>query len=174
MSTHARSRLASLFGRELSWVRPELFKREHQLVVDGETLAVMQFRGFRSAFATTPTGRWYIDGRGIVGINAELRDAAQQPVLALRSRFWKRTLELSDGRVYRYRGFGFLALNQELRDNNDQPILRCAHAGPFSSKRGTLEILAPGVSNPLLEPLALISWYLVTRMRQRAAAHGAG
>ena len=169
------ARLANQFGRELFWVRPQLFVREHRLMAGHDTIAVMRFRGFHSAEALTATGKWVINRRGLLFIGADMTDARTgHPVLALRSRPFKRWLEISDGRTFRFRGFGFLVLNQELTNQNGQALLRCSHLGPFSQRRGKLELLPAAPADQLLDPLALISWYLVARMRQRSAAQASG
>ena len=174
MNDRPRTKLSSQFGRELVWVRPQMFQREHRLMAGNETIAIMQFRGFQSAFAVTATGQWIIQRRGLFRIGADMRESSGLPVLAIRTGFLKKWADLPDGRTFRWLGYGFLALNHELVNDREQRLLRCAHSGPFSRKRGTLELLPAGVSHPLLDPLALASWYLVTRLRQRRAAHGGG
>ena len=70
------ARLADRFGREVAWVRPHLFRREHQLVLDNEVLAVMRYQGFRRAQVRSARGQWLIERSGLLGRSAVMSDAA--------------------------------------------------------------------------------------------------
>src|SRR5688500_1503582 len=67
-----RRKLASLYGRQLFWVRPQFFKREHHLLVDDEIVAIMSFEGLNGATATTANSSWLIERRGIFRIGAAM------------------------------------------------------------------------------------------------------
>lgn len=170
-----RKGLATFHGRELSWVRPHFFRREHVLMAGDTIVATMRFHGLHSATARSASGSWLIERKGFILIGATVRDLRSMgQVLTLSSGFRNRVIELADGRTYRWKPTGVFGLNVEIVDQHEIPLLRCKHSGPFSKRRGTLEIFPPGAKHPLLEPLAFTCWYLITRLRQRRASHGAG
>jgi hypothetical protein len=161
-------RLADCFGREMNWTRPQLFGRVHELVGNGEKLAVMRWRGFRAADAVTATGNWSIRRAGLINIAGEVIDAeTHRTVLSIRSGFRSGRFETPEGAVFHWKRTRWLRVELAVTDAHGSELLRCSGGFSFAGGLGKLTLGGGAANQPLLDPLVLATWYVIHRLRRR-------
>ena len=161
-------RLADCFGREMNWTRPQLFGRTHELVSNGEKLAVMRWRGLRAADALTATGKWSIRRAGLINITGEVIEAeTHRTVLSIRSGFRSGRFETLEGAVFHWKRTRWLRVEVAVTDAHGSELLRCTGGFSFAGGRGRLTLSGGAANEPLLDPLVLATWYVIHRLRRR-------
>jgi hypothetical protein len=167
--------LASLRGETLTYSRSGPFSPVSRLCSRELTIAVLTLIGHFQRRGVVEYGhrRWTFERRGWFARTFRVLDGDGRPIARFRKN-WSGggTLELADGKRYRWRRLGFLSRTRAFvrEDGHGDPLVTFAPRFSWRGRRGDVTIDADARSLPELALLVMFGWYLVL-VRRRSHAH---
>ena len=168
-------KIVEFIGRDLTWVRPELWKREYELRSQDEVVAALRFKSPFSSQASGESGEgsWIFKRIGFLQTTIAILEEGTNIELGRFKRNWKgiRTLMLPYGRKYLASAHPWQS-SYIFSTEAGEPLIHYKIGSAVLQSAATL--IEPRAANiPELPWMVLLGWYVVVRLRQRAAAAGA-
>ena len=161
-------------GTRFEWRQPEAFRRFHELLADGNTVASLRFEKSCGTLATATYGdtRWTFKRSGFWSPSVSVREAGSDYDLAVFTPRWTGGGELAftNGRRFQLRSVSFWGGEWAFETEEGSEVVS-VH-GPHGMVRacGEASLGLPAGSIPETPVLLLLIWYLRLLMQEDASA----
>lgn len=161
-------------GARFEWRQPEAFRRYHELLADGQTVASLRFEKKCGTLATAEYGdaRWTFKRTGFWSPRVTVRQPGSETDLAIFTPRWSGGGELAfaAGRKFQLKSLSFWGGEWafETEDGSEVLSVRGPHGLVRNSGEASLGLAA--ASLPETPILLMLIWYLRLLMLEDAAA----
>jgi hypothetical protein len=166
--------LVDVWREPLFWVQAGVFSREYHLVLGDERLATLRFAGFtgREANAESAEGHWILRRDGRLSRSVTILDAAGDRAIARFEGHWfgRGRLTFEGGESVDWRSLGFWGLEWGFAREGGDPVVRIRNRFSFLRDKAGVTIERDSQPARELAVMAILGWYLLVRMKRRAAA----
>lgn len=166
---------AEAFNERWVWRRPKLWSRRFELRAGERALASLETRAWFTGVmhADTASGGWTLRHEGLLRGRVLVRaHPAASDALEFRPRwFGSGDVQLANGTALRWHRADFWGRRWELVDSGGLPRVTFVRLPAFLSPDVEVRVSEAARTEPMLEPLVLLGYYLIVLMvRQNTAA----
>ena len=176
--------LTDHLSSELYWVQPKAMQRAFELRAGEGVVGSLRFE---TAFGSLATARangkaWSLKRMGFFRPHVTVRVAGGTDDIAVYRPRWTGTegeLAFAGGSVYHWDVANFWATHYEVKDREGNPLIAYRSGGVNSGMKGLfkrqaiVEVTDRGRSEPDIDLLILIGWYLIILQQEDSAATAA-
>jgi hypothetical protein len=163
--------------RMLEWRESRTAKNQDELRLGDKILATLRWEGLLSkrAFGASPEGQWTFDRPGLLSRDVKVWTGEGDAPVAVLGFGWTgdATLELADGRIFRWASTNFWQTRWAFTDGAGTPFACFADNSGFLERRTVVEAISSELSAPDRALLVLLGRYLMVLQSEDAAAGAA-
>jgi hypothetical protein len=137
----------------------------YELLVGNQHFATLAWQAGSGSIATADSseGRWTLKRRGFLWPGITVRNAAtRQEMAVLRAQWRESTIQLADGRTFRWTRSGFRDPSWKVTDSLGSELLTFEPKRQGKHLRGCSVVCSPSANNqPALLLLLVLGWYFI-------------
>lgn len=165
---------AEALDREWVWKRPRMWRRRYELLAEGERLAVLEARSplGGTMWGETAGERWLVRHLGLLRGHVRVAPESGGDAAAEFHPRWFGAGQVTTrgGQVLRWRRADFWGRRWEMVDTGGLARLTLERSPGFLSADARVRVSDAARSDPELEPLVLLGYYLLILMVRQAHA----